>query len=352
MVIANIFTMAYNAQNTIHRTIDSILNQTRGDFEYYILDNGSDDDTGKIISKYAKIDGRIKPLRINKNDPTNGSPIWATLIQATSAKYLVWCDADDEYTPDFLENMVEFAEKNQLDIAACGYEMIDGYSNEVIKNRALPEHLIVHDKLFVDEFINYRWVTAVLWGKLYSVPFLRAKKLMGTGKKQKLYIESSYVLWLFKKAARVGLYGKAMYRYYQYPNSLARTNIKNNLTGHKNLWHDTKNYLKSYGPISKLNEDFLYAIHLALVDEVVNTVFTSELATDAKLSCLIEIFEDPVWSETMARDADPQFRNLAARKEYVSNVKNRALALPGSNQEQIDSLLRLLNPFPSICQGE
>jgi len=162
MISTVFFTMAYNAQNTIRRTIESILNQTRNDFDYYILDNGSYDDTGKIIRKYAKIDKRIKPLRINKNDPTNCCAIWDTLVHATSAKYLAWCDADDEYTTDFLESMIEFAEENQLDIAACGYEMIDGRSNEVLKRRTLSEHLIVTDDMLVDEFINYRWVTAVL----------------------------------------------------------------------------------------------------------------------------------------------------------------------------------------------
>ena len=51
-----IFTMAYNAQTTIERTIDSILNQTFGEFEYYILDNASTDNTEKIIFDYSRKD--------------------------------------------------------------------------------------------------------------------------------------------------------------------------------------------------------------------------------------------------------------------------------------------------------
>ena len=46
--------MAYNAQETIGRTIESILNQTFGNFEYYILDNASTDATEDIISDYGR----------------------------------------------------------------------------------------------------------------------------------------------------------------------------------------------------------------------------------------------------------------------------------------------------------
>ena len=52
-----IFTMAYNAQETIGRTITSILNQTFGNFEYYILDNASTDNTEEVIFDYGKKSG-------------------------------------------------------------------------------------------------------------------------------------------------------------------------------------------------------------------------------------------------------------------------------------------------------
>ena len=148
--------MAYNAQETIGRTIESILNQTFGNFEYYILDNASTDATEDIISDYGRKDNRIIPLHINKNDPLNGSTIFNTLVWSTDADYIVWCDADDSYTQDFLKNMIDFSKDNNLDIAACGYDKIDGATGEVIKHRALKENLVIYDYLFADAFIQYR----------------------------------------------------------------------------------------------------------------------------------------------------------------------------------------------------
>ena len=51
-----IFTTAYNAEKTLHKAVNSILNQTYTDFCYYLFDNGSLDDTSQIIKEYANKD--------------------------------------------------------------------------------------------------------------------------------------------------------------------------------------------------------------------------------------------------------------------------------------------------------
>jgi hypothetical protein len=171
-----------------------------------------------------------------------------------------------------------------------------------------------------------------LWGKLFNIPFYNKRVDTILNFQYNVCIDSAIVMALWKKAERVGVYPEALYKYYQYHNSLSRTNVEGNVKSYGALWERTKKFIEFYGPVSKINEDFLYAIHLSLVDEAVENVFTAELATDIKLDLFQQIFSDPVWPETMARDADPQFQNLAARKEYVNGVKNKILALPGVNE--------------------
>jgi hypothetical protein len=107
--------------------------------------------------------------------------------------------------------------------------------------------------LFADEFIKYRGFTTYLWGKLYSTDFLRRNKLSGTERKNRICNDSIWVLRAFNKAERAGVYGKAMYKYYQYPHSLSRTNIEKSVSSYSDLWYGTKKYLEFYGSISKLN---------------------------------------------------------------------------------------------------
>jgi glycosyltransferase involved in cell wall biosynthesis len=332
--------MAYNAEGTLSRAIESVLGQTRGDFHYFVLNNASTDDTGRIIRKYAKSDERVMPFTIYKNDIRNGALFFSMLAYSTSAKYMVWCDADDEYTPDFLENMVNFSEENNLDIAACGYEKIDSQTNQVLKRKVLDENLVLYDNLFASEFMKYRGFTVFSWGKLHTVQnikttiddlYRRAESMVI--RTNRICDDSIHKLLSFRVADRVGIFGKAMYKYYQYPHSASNTDIEASLNSYKDLWEATKEYLEYFGEIDQLNWDYLYAIHLSLVEEAADKVFASSLTMERKLKALHQIFGDPVWAETMIRDADPQFRNLAGIKGYVSQVRNKILALPGASEQ-------------------
>lgn len=324
---AVVFTMAYNAEKTLKRTIDSILNQTFSDFEYYIIDNGSSDSTLDIIVKYSKIDKRVIPLNFYNNDPTAGWAVFRTLINSTTADYIVWCDADDEYTLDFLENMIEFADKNNLDIAACGYDKINSATNKIEKHRALEKSLIIHDKLFADEFINYRGFISYLWGKLYSVSFLRKVDYPRPHALTRICDDVLWTLDKFRKAKRVGIYPKAMYKYYQYDKSFSHENIAYSLSSYKELWEATKNFLEDYGEISKINTDFLYAIYLSLVEEMVDNIFGAELDVEKKLNIFENVFNDDIWKETISREINPKFSNLKRIKEYISSLKTKIIDL-------------------------
>lgn len=337
-----IFTMAYNAERTIERTIDSILGQTFRDFEYYILDNAATDRTGEIIQKYAAIDKRVKPIRLNKNDLTNGGALFTLLAVASNADYIVWCDADDTYSPLFLEKMTVFAQKNNLDIAACGYDSIDGHTGQLLKRRTSENDFIVDKDQFPEKFIQYRGFTATVWGKLYSIPFLKKTTscaaehdiLIGSKVDHFYFGESAWILDLFRQSERIGVVHEPMYQWYQYPTSQSHINLEANIRQYPGYWHTLKNYLEYYGPISKTNEDFLYAIYMSFIDEGTTFTFQSNLPVDEKLSILCQLFHEPLWAETLAREADPQFHNLAARGEYVQQMKERILALATTPEEQ------------------
>lgn len=58
--VFTIITVCYNSEKTIERTIRSVLNQTFRDYEYWIIDGGSTDDTLNIISSYIdKFENRL-----------------------------------------------------------------------------------------------------------------------------------------------------------------------------------------------------------------------------------------------------------------------------------------------------
>lgn len=142
----SIITAAYNAEKYIGETIKSVLSQTFTDWEYIIIDDGSNDGTKEIIKKYL-YDKRIKYF-FQENRGVSSARNLA--LSKSQGKYIAIIDADDFCFRERIQKEFDFLEKNTLCIAVGSNAKIidkDGRylftSNkplawEVIKNR-LPK---------------------------------------------------------------------------------------------------------------------------------------------------------------------------------------------------------------------
>lgn len=112
---------AYNAEAYIERAIKSVLNQTCGDFELIIIDDGSSDKTPEIIKKYKKKDRRIKVIR-----NTNNLQIAHCLNKGAMlarGDFIARMDADDVSYPKRLELQYALFKKN-VKVAIVGADMV------------------------------------------------------------------------------------------------------------------------------------------------------------------------------------------------------------------------------------
>lgn len=101
---------AYNAETYIGEAIESILNQTFGNFEFIIVDDGSEDSTADIIDFYRSEDERIRPL---KNESNKGLCFSLNRgLDAASGKYIARMDADDISLPERFEKQVSFMDSH------------------------------------------------------------------------------------------------------------------------------------------------------------------------------------------------------------------------------------------------
>ena len=181
--LITVITSAYNAVHTISRAIDSVLNQTYKNIEYIIVDHGSDDNTCKILEIYKKRDNRVKILKIEKNMGYIGKAMNYGLEHA-KGKYVCFLDADDSYSPEFLEKMYCEIIKTNADIAICGYRMISEKNNEQLGEDGAYEYTILDTKesykcLYnkIENDSKIRILIDVWWNKLYSLEYLKRYKI-------------------------------------------------------------------------------------------------------------------------------------------------------------------------------
>jgi glycosyltransferase involved in cell wall biosynthesis len=105
---------AYNSELYIAEAIESILNQTYQNFELLIYDDGSSDNTRKIIDQYQ--DSRI--IKYYSNHNAGVVVARNSLIDSARGKYIALMDSDDISGVFRLEKQFKFLEKNEIDL--CG----------------------------------------------------------------------------------------------------------------------------------------------------------------------------------------------------------------------------------------
>lgn len=139
--IISIVIPVFNAELYIEHTIRSILNQTFQDFEIIIINDGSTDNSLKIIEKTALDDERINFISILNSGVSNARNVGLKLLKT---KYVLFLDADDILSENFIETRVSFLELNKI-YSICG-SSISTFSMEGVYSKTIM-HAPVEDGL-------------------------------------------------------------------------------------------------------------------------------------------------------------------------------------------------------------
>ena len=101
-VMFSIIIPCYNSAEYVERCINSCLNSTFDDFEIILINDGSTDNTLKILAKYAKSDNRIHVF-----SKENGGYVSAVNygLEYVNGAYFMFLGSDDEITPNLFEDI-------------------------------------------------------------------------------------------------------------------------------------------------------------------------------------------------------------------------------------------------------
>lgn len=104
----------YNAERFLDECLSALLNQTYHNLEVIIVNDGSTDNSEKIIDNYIDLFSKrnMRLIKINQKNSGQASACNNGLKYVTG-EYLYWQDADDVLELDALEKMYNFLEKNQ-----------------------------------------------------------------------------------------------------------------------------------------------------------------------------------------------------------------------------------------------
>jgi len=113
MPIVSVVIPTYNAARYIGMAVESVLDQSFRDVEVIVVDDGSTDDIGAVMSKYGP------PVRYLRQRNTGVAAARNRGIEESSGRYVAFLDADDTWFPGKLERQVVALEGNQARRACC-----------------------------------------------------------------------------------------------------------------------------------------------------------------------------------------------------------------------------------------
>lgn len=118
----------YNVEKYVAQAIHSVLNQTYQDWELIIVDDGSTDETPKILAEYTQKDARI---RVHYMEHGGRGKARNQCLELSNGKYIAVCDSDDISLPERFEKQVQFLELNSK-ISVVGSQLCSFWTKAVL----------------------------------------------------------------------------------------------------------------------------------------------------------------------------------------------------------------------------
>jgi glycosyltransferase involved in cell wall biosynthesis len=119
--LVSVIIPAYNAANTIERTLSSVLNQTYTNLEVLVVDDGSKDETPLLVHRMVDVDHRIKLLR-KANGGVSSARNYG--IQCARGEFVAPLDADDLWHPEKLARQLA-PMRDRIGVVYCWSRVID-----------------------------------------------------------------------------------------------------------------------------------------------------------------------------------------------------------------------------------
>lgn len=121
-LLISIIVPAYNVEKCLSVCVESILAQSFKNIEIVLVDDGSTDQTGKIIDDYQlRYPDRIIPIHIENGGVMNARMVG---IGVATGDWIGFVDSDDVIEPDMYERLLDNALKYDADISHCGYQTV------------------------------------------------------------------------------------------------------------------------------------------------------------------------------------------------------------------------------------
>jgi len=212
--LVSVIVPVYNCAEYLEKCLKSILRQSYENIEILVVNDGSTDDSQKIIDQFAQNDARIHKM-IQENQGVAAARNNA--LDHASGGYYIFVDSDDYIGQNYIQELVECATENQSELVICGYTLV--YTGKSKMSVVTP------GEYKKDKKEEWAYRISSVCSRLYSSKFWKKYELKFIDEKSARAEDVPLDLFSNAMAQNVCMVYKTEYFYVQHSNS-AMNNTK------------------------------------------------------------------------------------------------------------------------------
>ena len=244
----------YNVEPYLDKCLNTLVNQTLKKIEIIIVNDGSKDNSEKIIEKYLK----KYPEKIKYIKKANGGLSSARNegLKYASGEYIGFVDSDDYVSLNTFNLMYKKAKEKNFDLVVCNLNYVYESKTKMI-SAGLDKDLENEDEVKK----NIVFLYPAVWNKLYKKEILDSLKF----KEGIWYEDVEFNFRVYPRVKSIGYVDKPLIQYVQRESSISKTidkrlfNYIDNFNGLIRYYQDNNLYNKYYFELEYSYVRYLYA---------------------------------------------------------------------------------------------
>lgn len=237
----------YNVEKYLDKCLNSLVYQTLDDIEIVVINDGTKDNSQKIIDKYVQ----SFPQKVFSYTKPNGGLSDARNfgISKCHGKYIGFIDGDDYANLNMFKDLYQKAIKSNFDVVVCDINYISDNESKCVSS--LVETDLMNKNEIKKQMIN---IYPAAWNKIYK------RELFDSGvlfKKNVWYEDVEFLYRLFPYINTIGAVKKPLINYVQREGAITKTFDKR-LYNYINNWNGIIDFYKEKGFYDEYKDEIEY----------------------------------------------------------------------------------------------
>lgn len=310
-----IYMQAYNGEKYLRQCIESVLNQSYTNFEFYCIDNASKDSCPQIITEYAQKDNRIIPMLCDDNI---GSRFINMMNDWNDDCYFAIIDHDDWWKEKYLEYLVKFLEKGNLDLSVCSTLMYSENQQKYSNTQQIKQSIIIPKDKIPTAYWKFRLILNTRWGCIMKMGILKKLKnkfISIRENKTTWGTDTLHILEYLKHCNQIGILSEPLYVYRVSDINSSSVKIfdKQRFYSIVVMINEYKKFCEETETYNKDTIKLLSGIYLNNLSAYFNMIDLSDLYENEKVIKYIEVFEHNLTIECLTdksvKELTPEFKD-------------------------------------------